>query len=149
MWQKSYDFSFKRIISLELVVKLEKDAESELHFVGNKAKGRIWKRVFQIRTYVCVSGGKKCWFFGKFGVLWDSVWDSPFCLITDGLFFMTFTETSFAVDAQGPRECPHYKKKLWEYNFMCEMALNLPKAKEWGKTSPHEGRLTLLSKKDG
>ena len=55
--------------------------------VGNKAKGRIAKRVFQenkgrqifqrtnisypmIHTYVCVSGGKKCSFFGKFGELW-------------------------------------------------------------------------------
>ena len=56
-------------------------------FVGNKAKGRISKRVFQenkarqifrknehflppdTHTYVCVSGGKKCSFFGKFGVL--------------------------------------------------------------------------------
>ena len=36
---------------------------------GNKAKGRISKRVFQEnKTYVCVSGGKKCSFFGKFGV---------------------------------------------------------------------------------
>ena len=56
-------------------------------FVGNKAKGRISKRVFQeskarqnfrknkhflppdTHTYVCVSGGKKCLFFGNFGVL--------------------------------------------------------------------------------
>ena len=56
--------------------------------VGNKVKGRISKRVFQenkarqifretnisyplirIRTYVCVSGGKKCSFFENFGVL--------------------------------------------------------------------------------
>ena len=55
-------------------------------FVSNKAKGRISKRVFQKRstlnvpknkhflphdthTYVCVSGGKRYSFFGKFGVL--------------------------------------------------------------------------------
>ena len=75
--KKLSDINFKRIISLELVVKLERYAESEWHFVSNKVKGRIWKRVFQIRTYVCVSGGK-CSFFGKFGVLWDSFWDSPF-----------------------------------------------------------------------
>ena len=31
-------------------------------FVGNKAKGR------KVQKYVCVTGGKKCWFFGKFGV---------------------------------------------------------------------------------
>ena len=51
--------------------------------VGNKAKGRISKRVDgggefsekrtfltpNTHTYVCVLGGKKCSFFGKFGVL--------------------------------------------------------------------------------
>ena len=63
------------------------DAIRPLHFVGNKAKGQISKRVFQennacqifgktnfsypsdTHTYVCVSEGKKCSFFGKFGVL--------------------------------------------------------------------------------
>ena len=58
------------------------------YIVDNKAKGRISKLVFQenkarqifrktntsyplIRTctYVCVSGGKKCLFFGKFAAL--------------------------------------------------------------------------------
>ena len=54
------------------------------HIVGNKAKGRISKRVFQEnrarqvfqkRTFLtpihtrCVSGGKKCSFLGKFGFL--------------------------------------------------------------------------------
>ena len=45
------------------------------HFVGNKTKGRISKRVFPKNKhflpppYVCVSGGKKCLFFGNFGVL--------------------------------------------------------------------------------
>ena len=34
-----------------------------MQFVSNKAKGRISKRV------VCVSRGKKCLFFGNFGVL--------------------------------------------------------------------------------
>ena len=42
-------------------------------FVNNKAKGRISKRVLQEnkarQIHVCVSGGKKCSFFGKFGVL--------------------------------------------------------------------------------
>ena len=55
-------------------------------FVGNNAKGWISKRVFQenkarqifrktnisyplIRTRTCVSGGKKCFFCGKFDVL--------------------------------------------------------------------------------
>ena len=47
--------------------------------VGNKAKGRIWKRVTFLTSwyahvnisypYVCVSGGKKYSFFGKFGGL--------------------------------------------------------------------------------
>ena len=58
-----------------------------MKIVGNIAKRRISKRVFQetkahqifrkmnisyslIRTYVCVSGGNKCLFFGRFGVLW-------------------------------------------------------------------------------
>ena len=56
------------------------------HIVGNKAKGRISKQVFlgnkarQIfrknehflppDTYTLVSGGKKCLFFGIFGVRW-------------------------------------------------------------------------------
>ena len=47
------------------------------YLVGNKAKRRISIRVFQEnnarqifqKTYVCVSRGKKCLFFGKFGVL--------------------------------------------------------------------------------
>ena len=67
--------------------------EKEQRYVGNKAKGRISKRVFQenkarrifrktnisyIRfehfflppdTYVCVSEGNKCSFFEKFAVL--------------------------------------------------------------------------------
>ena len=48
--------------------------------VGNKAKGRISKRVFQESkacqnfretniSYVCVSGGKKCFFLENFGML--------------------------------------------------------------------------------
>ena len=59
----------------------------KLKFVGNKAKGRISKRVFQenkarqifrknerflppdTHAYVCVSGGKNIRFCGKFGVL--------------------------------------------------------------------------------
>ena len=56
------------------------------YFVGNMAKGRISKRVFQenkahqifretnisyslIRTCTCTCRGKKCSFFGKFGML--------------------------------------------------------------------------------
>ena len=59
---------------------------SQVKFVGNKAKGWISKRVFQenkarqffrktnisyplICTRTCGTGGKKCSFFGKFGVL--------------------------------------------------------------------------------
>ena len=46
-------------------------------FFSNKAKGQISKWVFQEnkarqifrKTNMCVSGGKKCSFFGKFGVL--------------------------------------------------------------------------------
>ena len=52
-----------------------------MQFIVNKTKGRISKQVFQenkasqifrktnISYHVCVSGGKKCSFFGKFGVL--------------------------------------------------------------------------------
>ena len=62
-----------------------------MKIVGSKAKGQILKRVFQenkartnfsknkhflphflstdTHTYMCVSEGKKCSFFGKFGVL--------------------------------------------------------------------------------
>ena len=51
-----------------------------LLIVGDKAKGRISRQVFQENkarqifrktniSNVCVSGGKKCSFFGKFGVL--------------------------------------------------------------------------------
>ena len=66
----------------------EKTLIKKCHSVGNKAKGRISKRVFQesnvrqnfrktnisyplirTRTHVCVSGSKKCLFFGNFGVL--------------------------------------------------------------------------------
>ena len=54
-----------------------------MNVFGNKARGRISKRVFQEnwarqifrktniflrRTYVCISGGEKCSFFGKFDV---------------------------------------------------------------------------------
>ena len=50
-------------------------------YVGNMAKGRIWKPVFQeskahqisiskhFLPHLCVSEGKKCSFFGKFDVL--------------------------------------------------------------------------------
>ena len=41
--------------------------------------------------YVCVSGGKRCLFFGKFGgfvFLLPPFWDSPFCFITDVLSYL-------------------------------------------------------------
>ena len=54
--------------------------QNTLEFVVNKAKGRISKPVCQENkagrifrktniSYMCVSGKKKCSFFGKFGVL--------------------------------------------------------------------------------
>ena len=64
-------------------------------YVGIKALGRISKRVFQENkarqifrktniSYVCVSGGKKCSFFGNFGVLcFLPFLESPFCIITN------------------------------------------------------------------
>ena len=64
-----------------------KTCEVEAYNVGNKAKGKTSKRVLQknkhakfsekkhfltpdTHTDVCVSGGKKYWFFGKFGMLY-------------------------------------------------------------------------------
>ena len=65
--------------------------------VGNKAKWQISKRMFQEnnarqifwKTNIsCVSGGKKCLFFGNlacFVFLKHPFWDLPFCLITDSI----------------------------------------------------------------
>ena len=53
--------------------------------VGNKAKRQILERVF-LKTYLCLSGVKKCSLFGKFDVLFSCntrFENSPFCLITD------------------------------------------------------------------
>ena len=76
----------------------------QLLLVGNKAKERISKRMFQENKarqnfrktnisypliHVCVSGGKKCLFFGNFGVLCfleTPVLGFAFYLITDVLF---------------------------------------------------------------
>ena len=80
--------------------KTNSDENIAAVIVGNKAKQRIPKRVFQEnkasqifrktnlsypplrrRTYVCVSGGKKCSFFGKlacFVFLKLPFWDSPY-----------------------------------------------------------------------
>ena len=78
----------------------------EMHFVGNKAKGRISKRVFQedkahqifrktnisylpIRTRTCAYQGVQNVRFSEnlvcFVFLKHPFWDSPFCLITDDL----------------------------------------------------------------
>ena len=70
--------------------------------IGNKAQARIskwkwqknihifWKKEHflprDMHTHKCLSGGNKCSFFGKFGVLFfllPPFWDSSFCLITD------------------------------------------------------------------
>ena len=97
--------------------------EREHRYVGNKAKGRISKRVFQenkarqifrkkdisyplirkhknehflppdTQTYVCVSWGKKCSFFGKFGVL--CFLETPFCLITDVFLYYTLRKNRY------------------------------------------------------
>ena len=37
---------------------------------GKFSEKRIFLTLIRTRTCVCVSGGKKCWFFGKFGVLY-------------------------------------------------------------------------------
>ena len=62
---------------------MSKEKETVLK-VGNKAKGRISKRVFQeskAHENFRKNKGKKCLLFGNFR-------DSPFCLITDGLSFL-------------------------------------------------------------
>ena len=74
------------------------------YFVGNKAKGRIWKRVFQenkarqilrktnisypqIRTRTCAYQGVRNVRYSEnltcFVFLKHPFWDSPFCLITN------------------------------------------------------------------
>ena len=72
-----YSCKMKRVSS-KLFMQTRKYGE----FVGNKVKGRIFKRVFKKTKhvkfsgkqtfltpwYTCVSRGKKCLFFGKFGV---------------------------------------------------------------------------------
>ena len=63
---------FWTIVSSDFIVRNDR-ARKSFNIVSNKAKGRISKRVFQENkarhTYISVSGGKKCLFFGKFGVL--------------------------------------------------------------------------------
>ena len=96
------------------------------HFVGNKAKGRISKRVFQeskarqnfretnisyslIRTrtcaYVCVSGGKKCLFSGNFGVL--CLLETPvsrFALLPNYRRFDLFLLSETKIDESSPEK---------------------------------------------
>ena len=48
--------------------------KNNFHTVGNKAKGESQKACYKKKkarkiTYVCVSGGRKCSFFRKFGML--------------------------------------------------------------------------------
>ena len=50
--------------------------------------------------YVCVSGSKKCSFYGKFGVLFffkNPFWDSPFCFFTDELYFKDLITTGYCI----------------------------------------------------
>ena len=78
--------SANKLYTLVTVVKVDTFKSKNLiygKFVGNKAKGRISKRMFQENRahqifrktnisyppYVCVSGRKKCSFFRKFDVL--------------------------------------------------------------------------------
>ena len=74
------------MVYLSIVLVEHRKLFSFRYYVGNKAKGRFSKRVFQekkarqifrkVNNYplirirnVCVLGGKKCLFFGKFGML--------------------------------------------------------------------------------
>ena len=111
-----YKFSLKKIY-------LHKYWRSQ--FVGNKAKGRISKWVFQenkvhqnfpkneqfwspdTHTYECVSGGKKCSFIVNLAcfVFWENLfWDAHFCLITNEFEFF---------------KCSNYEaeKKLFSFAF--------------------------------
>ena len=79
----------------ERVTSMEKEFETV--FVDNKAKRANLKTGVsrkqsssnfpKNRHFLCISGGKKCSFFGKLGVrcFLALFWDSPFCLITDAL----------------------------------------------------------------
>ena len=53
-------------------------------------------------TYVCVSGSKKCSFFGKFGFVFfkQPFWDSPFCLITDVIYFSFCIKVEIVISFQ-------------------------------------------------
>ena len=61
-----------------------------LHAFLSFTQAKLFNLTSSVRT--CrASGGKKCSFFRKFGVicfLKHSFWDSPFCLITDNLIFV-------------------------------------------------------------
>ena len=62
---------------MQILRYLDSSSLSTLRIVGKKAKGRISKRVFQEskarqnfrKTNKITSGGKKCLFFGNFGML--------------------------------------------------------------------------------
>ena len=95
--------SLKRIHNL---VKYLRWRKKKLHLVGNNAKGRISKRMFQeskarhifrrtnisyplIHTHTCAYQGVRNVCFSEnlscFVFLKHSFWDSPFCLITNHL----------------------------------------------------------------
>ena len=63
------------------------------------------------RTYVCVSGGKKCWFFRKFAILVflsPPFWDSLFCLVTDA-----YGHCSYITPSKSNRKLIFIKCELW------------------------------------
>ena len=122
----------------------------ETHFVGNRAKGRISKRVLQEKkarqifwktniscplirhTYACVSGGKKSSFFGKFGVLCfleTLFWDSRFCLITLYLSILSFGSIWFEITLWSKRSAESI------YGTKSSIKLHFPKIiqKTWLK----------------
>ena len=65
----------------------------------------------------CVSRGKKCSFFGKFGVLCfpeHPFWDSPFCLFTDDFISLLLFFTAWcSLDTSG--------KTLSWISYVCSM----------------------------
>ena len=68
-------------------------------------------------TYMCVSGDKKCSFFGKlacFVFLKHPFWDSPFCLISDEIWIVVYIKELFM---EGDKHC----FSLLMYDFLAIM----------------------------
>ena len=111
------------VILLHLLVRILHNGNIRLwYIVGNKAKGRISKRVFQenkacqifrkttisyqgVRN-VCFSENLACFVFFKYPFS-----DSPFCLITDDMWLVlhgSLNPTNYRVQATVKSDCCFY-----------------------------------------